>query len=231
MTLNILGLECSTEQGSVALSCHGQLTQQSWHGGRGHAEGILSQVSVLLEQQSLALSQLNAIAFSQGPGSFTGVRTACGMAQGLSLGSGVPVVPVPTLMVLAQGTNAERVVATLDARMGQIYLAAYERDRAGDWQTIINPMLCNPDQVPDLPGEGWVVAGSGTTLCEAVLAGRWQGKWRELVPELYPEARHLLGIAERWHAQGKSCLPEQAGPLYLRDKVALTVEERLNAAT
>lgn len=229
--MNILGLECSTEAGSVALRAHDQVVQKVWQGGRAHAEGILRQVTCLLEEQQMALTELDVIAFSQGPGSFTGVRTACAMAQGLSLGSEVPVLGVPTLMVLAEGAEVSRVVSVLDARMGQIYLAAYERDSQGDWMTVIAPMLCHPDQAPELPLEDWVVAGSGSRLCDALLRTRWQGKCRLIQPELFPQAQHLLTIAARWHAQGKSGLPESVSPLYLRDKVAQTTVERMHAST
>lgn len=224
--MNILGLESSTEQGSVALSCNGEVFQQAWQGGRGHAEGILKQVSALLAQHSLSLAQLDAIAFSQGPGSFTGVRTACGMAQGLSLGANVPLVPVPTLMVLAEAAKAQRVVTILDARMGQVYLAAYERDEQANWNTVIQPQLAAPDSLPQLPGPAWEIIGNGVGLCSSLLENQWHGQWVNTRPECYPEARNLLTIAARQLSMGHTCLPEEVAPLYLRDKVALTVEER-----
>jgi tRNA threonylcarbamoyladenosine biosynthesis protein TsaB len=223
--LNILGLESSTEQGSVALMAHGQILQRSWQGGRGHAEGILREVSTLLEQQSLSLNQLDAIVFDQGPGSFTGVRTACGMAQGLALGCEVPLVAVPSLMAMAEATSAQRVVSVLDARMGQVYLAAYERQESGEWHATIEPCLCDLAKLPPWPGQDWVLAGNGCALLQDLP----QGQCNRLLPEVYPQASSLVAIGRRWLALGRTCLPEAAAPLYLRDKVAETVEERLRA--
>jgi tRNA threonylcarbamoyladenosine biosynthesis protein TsaB len=189
-----------------------------------HAERLAPMVRRLLARARLAVEGLDAIAFGQGPGSFTGLRIACGMAQGLALGSARRVVPVPSLMALAEQANASRVVAALDARMGETYLAAYSR-MAGDWEATVAPGLFREDALPGLPGRDWVATGSGFDAF-GWLRGAYARQVGQRVEGDLPRAGAVARIAARRLARGESVAPEEAAPLYLRDKVALTVRER-----
>jgi tRNA threonylcarbamoyladenosine biosynthesis protein TsaB len=167
---------------------------------------------------------MDAFAFGQGPGSFTGIRIACGIVQGLAFGAGRPVVPVPSLLALAEQSNESRVIAALDARMNEAYLAAYARN-GDDWDEVIAPRLVDATMLPPLPGRQWAATGSGF--------GRlaWlRDAYRDTVEMRFdgdlPRAGAVARLAARRFARGAAISAEQAAPLYLRDKVALTTEER-----
>ena len=121
-----------------------------------------------LLESGISLQQLDGIAFGEGPGSFTGLRIACGVAQGLAFAMNIPVVGVSTLKALATQVGNAKVVVALDARMGEIYYAAYEKITDQDWKTVNAPILCAPRNVPNLTGNDWVGCGSGIHPSEAV---------------------------------------------------------------
>jgi len=122
------------------------LTYREVHAGQTHSQLLLPMCQDLLAEAGLGLAQLDGIAFGAGPGSFTGLRIACAVAQGLAFGADVPVLGVGTLLALAEASGAARVIACLDARMGEVYHAAYRRE-VGDWMTESGPQLCAPQQV------------------------------------------------------------------------------------
>ncbi|HEY8360497.1 MAG TPA: tRNA (adenosine(37)-N6)-threonylcarbamoyltransferase complex dimerization subunit type 1 TsaB, partial [Ramlibacter sp.] len=182
---------------------------------------LIPAVQRLLAQAGLQLGQLDAIVFGRGPGSFTGLRTACAVAQGLGFGAGVPVLALDTLLAIAEDaharTGAAQVVAVLDARMGELYVAAYRRGDAG-WDTVSAPALRNPQDVEVSPG--WALAGNGLQLLDASVAPE--------IPRIaaMPTAPALLRLAATALAAGPAQPAAEALPLYLRDKVAQTTEER-----
>ncbi len=182
-------------------------------------------VHALLLQASLPLRSLDAVAFGAGPGSFTGLRIACGVAQGLAAGAGIVTVGVGTLLAIAQAARALRVFACIDARMGEIYCAAFERS-AESFHVIHPPQLCTPDAAPALPGGDWMGAGSGFAAHAEALARRYAEQIDDVQPELHPRAHEIAVLGADLLRQGLGVPPEQAHPLYLRDHVALTVEER-----
>lgn len=223
--MNLLALDTSTEFCSVAL-LHGR--DEFWReerAGQRHSELILQMVEVVLAEAGLGLRQLAGIGFGAGPGSFTGVRIACGVAQGLAYGAGLPLVPVGTLPALAEAAGAARVVTCLDARMGEIYHAAYERGLQG-WKQVVAPNVCRADAAPALPGDGWTGCGSGFARHAEALATRYEGQLERVEPERYPHARAVARLAEPLLAAGAGVAPERALPLYVRDKVALKTSER-----
>src|SRR5689334_11784655 len=114
----------------------------------------------ILERARLTARQMDAFGFGQGPGSFTGIRIACGVVQGLAFGARRPVVPIPSLLALAEQSNEGRVIAALDARMDEAYLAAYARN-ADDWDEVIAPRIAFRGELPALPGPRWAATGSG----------------------------------------------------------------------
>lgn len=222
--VNLLALETSTEMCSVALLRDGELLVEEALAENRHSELLVPMIRRVLGRAALSPRQMDAFAFGQGPGSFTGIRIACGVAQGLAFGADRPVVPVPSLLALAEQANASHVVAALDARMGEAYVAAYARDGA-DWDEVLAPRLVEARAVPPLPDGRWVGTGSGFERHEW-LRGAWREQVETRVAGDLPRAGAIARIAARRHAQGGGIPAERAAPLYLRDKVALTTQER-----
>lgn len=231
--MNLLAIETSTEQLSLAVLCGERLFVRDVDAGQQHSELTLPLLRELMAESGLAMHDLDAVAFGQGPGSFTGVRIACGLAQGMALGLGKPVLPVQTQMALAEQAGAAKVLVALDARMGEIYLAAYERSATepSGWEASIAPCLCGPANLPALPGEGWV--GLGSAFDSAALAGALDARFgAQMIAAgqgALPSAAGVVQIAARRvqrAGMGAAVQPAQAAPLYLRNKVALTIEER-----
>jgi tRNA threonylcarbamoyladenosine biosynthesis protein TsaB len=188
---------------------------------RQHGELLLPMVDELLAEAELAVTHLDGIAFSRGPGSFTGIRIATGVAQGIALGADLPVIPVSTLLALAQGavreTGARRVLAALDARMGELYWAAVERNEDG-LQLLGNETVAPPPRVTAPVHEDWIATGSG-----------WDSYLEALMPRFRPakvlharqiHARDLAELGLVALARGEGVPAEQALPVYLRDQVA-----------
>ena len=220
--MNLLSFDTSTETLSVALTWgQGNLLTHEGAGGAQASATLIPAVLRLLAQARLEMSALDAIVFGRGPGSFTGLRTACSVAQGLAFGADVPVLPVDSLMAVADQARhqhgATRIVALLDARMDEIYSAAYAFDGAR-WHLQGGYGLDKPEalQVPD----GWALAGN-------VFAGygdRIMGGDDRIVA--LPTAQALLRIAPALIAAGQAVAAAGALPLYIRDKVAQTTQER-----
>lgn len=227
--MNILSLETSSEWCSAAAWFDGRVLTREEPAGQRHSELILPMIDALLREASVGLAAFDAIAFGAGPGSFTGLRIACGVAQGLAFAADVPVACVSTLLAVAQGSGAERVVVCLDARMGEVYFGGFQRAAASadqQWSIVHRPQLCAAASVPDLDGAGWVGAGSGFAAHRAVLAERYAGCVSEMRPEVHPHAHHIAVLAARMVRAGLAVKAEDASPVYLRDHVALTVDER-----
>jgi len=222
--LNLLAIETSTELCSVALLRGEELLADESLAPNQHAEQLAPMIRRLLARANVAVAGLDALAFGQGPGSFTGLRIACGIAQGLAFGAGRPVIPIPSLLALAEQAGAPRVVAALDARMGETYLAAYSRS-AGDWESIIEPALFAQDALPPLPGRDWVATGSGFDTFDWLRAA-YAGQVGASVANDLPRAAAVARLAARRLARGEFVAAEDAAPLYLRDKVARTTRER-----
>jgi tRNA threonylcarbamoyladenosine biosynthesis protein TsaB len=184
-------------------------------------------IDELLNARALRVGELDGIAFGEGPGSFTGLRIACGIVQGLAFGANVPVAGVGTLLAMAEGSGAGRVVCCVDARVHEIYHAAYERD-GGSWRTVHEPSLRAPAAVPELPGEDWLACGSGFSAYREVLDARYAGKLARVDLALYPHARDIAALAVPAFEAGLAVRAEDTAPVYLRDKVALRIDERPN---
>ena len=221
--MKLLAFDTSTETLSIAVST-GTAAPPLEHTGPGGAlasAALIPAIEALLAQAGLALAQLDAIAFGRGPGSFTGLRTSAAVAQGLGFGAGVPVLALDTLLAVAEEARAvsgeDRIVAILDARMGEVYFAAYEY-LDGAWATRQAPALARPEAVQVPPG--WALAGNALAVHGDLLP---TGGAR--IPAL-PTARALLRLAPQALAGGAAHAPAEALPLYIRDKVAQTTEER-----
>jgi len=228
----ILALETSSEMASCALLNGDVVLARESSGVRTHSQSILPMVQELLAEAGLALKDCDAIAFGAGPGSFTGVRTACGIAQGLAYGADLPVVPLVTLAAMAAAcrdlNGADDVVAILDARMGEVYWAQYHY--ADSWQTVSAPALCAPGEVRPLAAAGPLSAcGNGLSAYPDAFD---PGAFAATLPGVMPHAAQLVTLALAELAAGRTVSAAEAQPIYLRNKIAYTSAERqvINAA-
>jgi len=223
--VNLLAIDTSTDSCSVAASRGEALYERSEPALQRQAEKILGMVDELLAEARLEFSQIEGIAYGEGPGSFTGLRVAAGVTQGLALARGVGVVGVGSLLALAQQAGAEKVIACIDAHMGEVYHAAYARAHAG-WEELSAPGLYAPEAVPLPQGRGWVGCGDGFAAHRARLASRLGDRVAEVRSGAAPSARAVLELAMPRFAAGEARDAATAVPVYLRDKVALKTGER-----
>ncbi len=241
MSAVLLAFDTSTETLSVALQWPGG--SQAWDGPGGAlaSSALLPRVRTMMDAAAVSWSDLSTIAFGQGPGAFTGLRTACAVAQGLAFGAGLPVLPIDSLLIVAEDARQQTaagcpsrldVAVAMDARMGQVYAARYLWD-GGAWRTTVDPALCDPPELQTL----WSLAGgsasppdliAGTGCVLLAAAGGAQAPWPDVPrrPEVTSRAAALRQLADGAWRAGRSVAPAQALPLYLRDKVALTSAER-----
>ena len=227
-----LAIETSTDSMSLAVT----RGDQTWtHTGAGAAQSspqALPQIQALMEQAGLQFSELNAVVFGRGPGAFTGLRTACSLAQGLAFGAGVSVLPLDTLLAVAEEAravlqaSAVRVLVVLDARMDQVYSAAYEY-ADGAWHEVQAPLVQSPQDVA--PPSAWGAESVAAGNAWDVYAGRWSNHVPAQRLSVGPTAAALTRLAIGAWQQGQAVPPEQALPLYIRDKVAQTTQERMQA--
>ncbi|MEV8522046.1 tRNA (adenosine(37)-N6)-threonylcarbamoyltransferase complex dimerization subunit type 1 TsaB [Dyella marensis] len=226
--MNLLAIETSTEACSVALVHGDQVIARSEIAPRRHAELVLPMADSLLAEAGLARHALDAIAVGRGPGAFTGVRLAISLAQGMALALDRPVVTVSSLAALAleapEGEGA--ILAVIDARMGEIYAASYRRDDLGELVALDDERVCAPDALVVPPAAGWHVVGSGWATYAGVLRERIDGPVLSERGHCFPQAEHVAELAVREFQAGHALAPELALPVYLRDKVALTLVEQ-----
>lgn len=225
--MKLLAFDTSTQWISVACGEGSAWAARAEMAGQAHSERLLPLIDAVLAESGWSLADLDAIAFGAGPGSFTGVRIACGVAQGLALGVDCPLVAVPTLEALAQAAwrihGATRVFACLDARMREVYVAAYER--AGDrWDARLAPAVLRPAAavLPADPGL-WFAAGDGF-VAYPELASALQ--LSAVDATIVPDARDIATLALPRLAAGEGVDAAHALPLYVRHRVALTTAER-----
>ena len=221
--MKILALETSCEIASVALLGDDFASSQCLVSPPAHSTNLLPLIRQMLESQGLRLADLDVIAFGRGPGAFTGGRLACSVAQGLAVGANLPVAAVDSLLALAEANGAERVYCAMDARMNEAYVARYVKQENG-WGVDLPPACLPPLALP-LPEDG-VWAGVGTAFrayadALAPLAGKLVSVDAEAVPTALAVARLARDMA--WQDAA------EVSPLYVRDRVALTVAERLAA--
>ncbi|MEI8634281.1 tRNA (adenosine(37)-N6)-threonylcarbamoyltransferase complex dimerization subunit type 1 TsaB [Vibrio sp. PP-XX7] len=225
MSVKILAIDTSTENCSVALVVNDQWYVRRDVAPRGHAQQILPMVDAVLREAEVTLAELDALAFGQGPGSFTGVRICIGIAQGLALGADLPVIPVSTLEAMAQASyrvsGGTHVATAIDARMNEVYWGRFSRNDDGQWTPVdpacvISPALLVQQMRPDR--HTWSCVGTG-----------WRA-YPEMKAQLpitmqpgdilYPDAEDIAYLAIRAYERGEMVAVEDASPVYLRDTVA-----------
>jgi tRNA threonylcarbamoyladenosine biosynthesis protein TsaB len=223
--VNLLAFDTSTEFLSLAVMRGDAVFKFDTLAGQSHSQIILPQIQTLLTEAGLQLKDLHGIAFGAGPGSFTGVRIAAGVAQGLGFGASLPVFGVCTLMALAEASDTQKVVACLDARMGEVYHAAYVKT-AGVWKVAVEPGLYKPDVVPLVQGHDWVGAGSGWQTYAEVLSHAYGNQVQTIQPATLPSAHAILKLALPVFSRGEAKPAGEAMPIYIRNRVALKTTER-----
>lgn len=228
--MNLLAFETSTEALSVALSIDGEVRERFELAPRRHAELSLPWAEELLAEAGIKRSQLDAIAVGRGPGAFTGVRLAIALVQGIALALDRPVVAVSTLAALAMRADADgerrRVLAAIDARMGEVYSGAFEL-HGGDARPLSDETVSAPDAV-GVPGSegGWFAVGTGFAAADGALAQRLAGQFASVDAAQLPHAADVARLAARAFARGEAVPAERVEPAYLRNNVALTLQEQ-----
>ncbi len=219
--MRILALDAATEACSAALWQDGAIAERFEIIGRGHAGRLLPMADELLREAGLDATALDAIAFGRGPGGFTGLRIAAGIAQGLAAGSGRPILPVSNLAALAAGAarvaGESRILACLDARMGQVYWAAFDCGGAAP-HALTDERLSEPAQVLPSQGARWFGAGHGFAAHPAI-AERLGAALGSVDGTALPKARDIAAIAAVDFAAGKGLPASRGLPVYLRDDV------------
>jgi tRNA threonylcarbamoyladenosine biosynthesis protein TsaB len=224
--VKILGLETSSRRLSVALWLDDRLCERGGDYPNAGSEYVLPWVVELLAESGVSLGDLDGIAFGAGPGGFVGLRLACGIAQGLAFGLDLPVVGVSTLEALALAAGGDRVLACTDARMNEVYFAAYEMHDDMP-ATILAPGVYPPERVPVPPGNDWLGAGDGFSVYGERLHAALGRALTAVSAAVWPTAAAVARLALPRLARGEGLDPALAAPLYVRDKVALTTAERL----
>jgi tRNA threonylcarbamoyladenosine biosynthesis protein TsaB len=223
--MKLLAFDTSTQWLTIACAHGGRWIEREELAGQSHSQRLLPLIDDVLSEAGIELGELDAIAFGAGPGSFTGVRIGCGVAQGLAFGAGIPLVPVSTLEAIAESARQAhgwtRVLACLDARMREVYVAAFVRD--GDrWIVERDPAVMRPEDVAaaahESNGAGDGFAAYPDLAARLALAG--------VDATAIPRARAIAALAMLEVAAGRTVPASEALPLYVRHRVALTTAER-----
>lgn len=217
----ILALETATDPGSIALWRDGKIIARTCPVRLSNSETLLPQAAETLRELGLNFGDVQGIAFGMGPGSFTGLRVSCGAAQGLAVARDLPLLGIGTLEAMALASGGERVIVALDARMGEVYYGVYVQ---GKLQGEIG--VYAPDAVPVPDSTGWVACGNGLSSYPVLLErlANVVDVWK---PEIMPSAEAVVRLAAPRLERGEAIDPADAAPLYVRNKVAQTVAERL----
>jgi len=225
--MKLLAFETATEACSVAVHVDGEVHERFELAPRRHAELSLPWAEQLLAEAGIARSQLDAIALGRGPGAFTGVRLAIAIAQGIALALDRPLIPVSTLQALALRAPADqdRVLSSIDARMGEVYVARQVRVD-GIWQQQGDEQACAPDAVELPDGSRWFGVGTGFGAVDGLLATRLADQLDGVDAQALPRASDVLALAVPMYERGEVMAPERVEPAYLRNNVALTLVEQ-----
>ena len=219
--MKILALETATDPGSVALWLDGVVLAQNCPVDQSNSATLLPVATALLQMRGLTFADLDALAFGAGPGSFTGLRVACGVAQGLAMARNLPLLGVGSLAAMAAQTGGKNVIVVLDARMGEVYCGRFVN---GEPEGEIG--VFPPETVPLPTSPGWLVCGNGLDAYPALRErlAPCVSVWK---PEIMPHAAAVLRLAAPRLERGERIDPAEASPFYVRNKVAKTVAERL----
>jgi len=221
--MNILALDTCTESCSAALLYNGEVFEQVEMTQRGHSDLILGMMNTLFQQANTTISTVDAVAFGRGPGSFTGVRVGVGVTQGIAFARDIPVIPISSLLAVAQDAadklDVDHIAVAMDARMGEIYCASYQRQN-GIVELIDSERVCPPEQFKPHSEQQWVGVGTGWREYDTILRDNFAGSLTDVAVEHYPNAEVMIKLAKIEADAGRMVTAEQALPVYLRDNVA-----------
>jgi tRNA threonylcarbamoyladenosine biosynthesis protein TsaB len=227
--MRLLAVDTATEACSVALHVEGRVHTRFDDAGRSHTQQMLPMVHGVMAEAGLRFADLQGLVCGVGPGSFAGVRIGVGFVKGLALSLGLPVVAVSSLEMLAQDAvdgGATRVLCAIDARMDEVYVGAYARGPDGLVQAVMPPALSAPGAF-SFSGDGaWLAVGTGWGRYEAALRHGTAAAIERVDGRALPHARAGLRIAQAAFERGQVQDADALAPLYLRDKVALTLDEQ-----
>lgn len=222
--MKLLAIDTATEACSAALEIDGAASERWVEAPREHGDRLLAMIDALLVEAGITATALDALAFGRGPGAFTGVRIATGVAQGVAYALDLPVLRISTLATLAQGAyrghGAAQVVAAIDARMGEVYWGAFAADTDGTMRPVQGEQVAAPDAVEVPPGTGWYGVGTGWAAHGAVLARRLGPALAADLGGALPRAVDMLPLARAAWTAGEAVTAAAAVPVYLRDRVA-----------
>lgn len=227
--MKLLAVETSTEACSAALYMDGEIQEKFELAPREHTKLILPMIDSLMAEAQLKPQQLDGLAFSRGPGSFTGVRIATGIIQGIALGADLPVVPVSTLAAIAQDYFNQQTInvafTAMDARMGEIFWSVYQKDPQGFARLLGEETVIPAVEVvfPEIAGAG---VGSGWATYEQELVSRLGPLLLTIVADKLPRAAAIVQLGVDGFVKNQAVAVEQAMPVYLRNKVAKKESER-----
>ena len=247
-TYKWLAIETSSDMLSLAIALTQDDRSHVWAhtslGGAKSSQMVLPEIVRLMDEAQMRFADLTAVVFGKGPGSFTGLRTACSVAQGLAFGAGVPVLPIDTLLAVAEDARhqnvqqkqqqtqqqldqhskqPQRFFVAMDARMDQVYTAAYEW--RSEWQCVQAPSVNSPENI-SVPTEWKDLAFTTVGNAFDAFATRWPAELSGKHMYAMPTAQALLRLSPVAFGQGLAVPPEEALPHYIRDKVAQTTQER-----
>lgn len=221
--MNLLALDTSSENCSAAITINGVMYQQQQMTQRGHSTLILGMLDQLFKQADASITDIHALAFGRGPGSFTGVRIGVGVAQGIAFARQLPVIPVSTLAAVAQEaydlTGHPNIAVAMDARMDEIYAASYQVQE-GFVRLSGEEQVCPAEQFLPSNTAMWFGAGTGWEVYAQALQTNFSGQLIDQKPDMYPQAATILKLAEQLYAQGEFVSADKALPVYLRNDVA-----------
>jgi len=223
--MKLLAFETATEACSVALWLDGEVRERFELAPRRHAEVSLPWAEQLLAEAGIGKRQLDAIAIGRGPGAFTGVRLAIALAQGIALALDRPIVPVSTLATLALQASGPRVLASIDARMGEVYAAAFEL-RDGDALPSTKELVAAPTAVHLPDGDDWHGVGTGFAAAEGLLRQHLAARLAAVDAAALPHAADVARLGALAYVRGEAMAPERVEPAYLRNNVALTIAQQ-----
>jgi tRNA threonylcarbamoyladenosine biosynthesis protein TsaB len=221
--MNILALDTCTESCSAALLYQGQLFERVEMTQRGHSELILGMMDELFVEAKTSISEINAVAFGRGPGSFTGVRVGVGVAQGIAFARDIPVIPISSLAANAQGVvdtfNTDYIAVAMDARMGEIYCANFQ---VVDGLVVLldDEKVSPPEKFKPISQQAWVGIGTGWAEYESILTENFVGQLEHVSAACFPQAASIIKLAQQEAKAGRLLPADQALPVYLRNNVA-----------
>lgn len=221
--MKILSIDASSQILSIALLIDGMLLEEQYPSGKNHSDNIISNIRVMISNADLSFKDINAIAFGAGPGSFTGLRIAAGVAYGIAYANNLPIVGINNLEALAKQSGYKNTIACIDARMGQVYLGAYKKND-DKYVSLIEGGLFDPSNLPAIDVDEAIIIGSGVRPYKNILLDKYKAAGIDINENEHSLAGSIALLAI--HRFGSGFNLDQAGLIYLRNKVAQTIAER-----